>query len=110
MPVTREGCLWLKATGGYVWNGWVLGDVKVARLGHSAPGTHTDLLYERCTPNLGRMPRRKIRHRKNFNDPGDAHELTWSCYHRYQFLRAERTCEWLKEATDEARVEQDFAL
>jgi putative transposase len=56
------------------------------------------------------MPRRKIRHRQNYNDPGDAHELTWSCYQRYQFLRAERSCVWLKEAIDEARVELDFAV
>jgi putative transposase len=52
----------------------------------------------------------KRRHRRNFNIPGDAHALTYCCYHGYQFLRAERTCVWLKEAIDEARLEFDFAL
>jgi putative transposase len=56
------------------------------------------------------MPSRNRRHRRNYNDPGDAHELTFSCYHGYQFLKAERICNWLKEAIDEARVEFDFAL
>ena len=52
----------------------------------------------------------KRRHRRNYNIPGDAHELTFSCYHNYEFIRAERTCAWLKAAIDEARVELDFAL
>ena len=52
----------------------------------------------------------KRRHRRNFNTSGDAHELTFSCYHGLQFLQAERTCEWLKKAIDEARVEFDFAV
>jgi putative transposase len=56
------------------------------------------------------MPSRTRRRRQNFNDPGDAHELTFSCYHGYQFVKAERTCNWLKQAIDEARVEFDFAL
>src|SRR6476660_8473230 len=56
------------------------------------------------------MRRTRIRHRQNFNDPGDAHELTFSCYQRFAFLRADRTCEWLKEAIDNARVKLDFAL
>ena len=44
------------------------------------------------------------------NEPGHAHELTFSCYHRYQFLKAERTCEWLAEAIEEARAELRFEL
>jgi putative transposase len=43
------------------------------------------------------------KHRKNFNDAGHAHELTFSCYRGYQFLKAERTCEWLATAIEEAR-------
>jgi putative transposase len=49
-------------------------------------------------------------HRRNFNDPGQAHELTFCCYHGYQFLKAERTCQWLKESIDAARSVLDFAL
>ena len=52
----------------------------------------------------------KRRHRRNFNEPGHAHELTFSCYHRFQFLQAERTCQWLAQAIDEARTELRFDL
>ena len=54
--------------------------------------------------------RKRKRRRHTFNVPGDAHELTFSCYHRFQFLNAERTCLWLAEAINEARSEFDFAL
>jgi putative transposase len=47
-------------------------------------------------------------HRQNFNEPGDAHELTFSSYRGYQFLKAERTCNWLKESINAARLELDF--
>ena len=48
-------------------------------------------------PRMADCPRR---HRCNFNDVGHAHGLTFSCYHRYPFLKSERTCMWLKEAID----------
>jgi putative transposase len=44
------------------------------------------------------------------NEPGHAHELTFSCFHRYAFLKAEQTCQWLADAIDEARRELRFAL
>jgi len=47
-------------------------------------------------------------HRKNYNIPGDAHELTFSCYQRHAFLRAERTCSWLADSIEQARVDFDF--
>lgn len=50
------------------------------------------------------------RHRRNYNNPGEAHELTWSCYQRFRFLSAERTCDWLKQSIDQARDEFDFDL
>jgi hypothetical protein len=49
-------------------------------------------------------------HRKAINTPGHAHELTFSCYHRFQFLKAERTCQWLAEAIQTARVKDSFDL
>ncbi len=49
-------------------------------------------------------------HRVNYNDPGHAHELTCTCYKRFKFLQAERTCEWLDAAIEAARVEQNFAV
>jgi REP element-mobilizing transposase RayT len=51
-----------------------------------------------------------IRHRRSYNEPGHAHELTFTCFHRYRFLATERTCGWLAEAIEEARVDKDFAL
>ncbi len=49
-------------------------------------------------------------HRRNYNEPGHAHELTFSCYKRFKFLQAERTCQWLAESTEEARVDCTFDL
>jgi putative transposase len=48
--------------------------------------------------------------RKVFNTPGHAHELTFSCYQRFPFLKAQRTCLWLASAIEEARQKYDFAL
>ncbi len=56
------------------------------------------------------MPQRQRTHRRNYNVRGHAHELTFSCYHGFQFLRAERTCVWLGEAVEAARSELDFDL
>ncbi|MDX1967830.1 MAG: transposase [Planctomycetaceae bacterium] len=50
------------------------------------------------------------RHRRNYNVPGQAHELTFSCYRRFRFLQAERTCQWLAESLGEARSEWRFDL
>jgi putative transposase len=44
------------------------------------------------------------------NEPGHAHELTFSCFRGFSFLRAERTCQWLADAIDDARRAHDFAL
>jgi putative transposase len=54
--------------------------------------------------------RKRQRRRQTFNEPGDAHELTFSCYRRFQFLKSDRTCQWLAEAIDEARTAFDLAL
>src|SRR5262245_18886003 len=48
------------------------------------------------------------RRRQSFNLPGHAHELTFSCYQRFKFLNTERTCRWLAEAIQAARVRYDF--
>ncbi len=49
-------------------------------------------------------------HRKNINDPGHAHELTFSCYHRFPFLERERTCQWLVASIENARIKLEFDL
>ncbi|HEU5115471.1 MAG TPA: transposase [Isosphaeraceae bacterium] len=55
------------------------------------------------------MPTTRL-HRKSDDEPGYAHELTFSCYHRYRFLQAERTCLWLTEAIERARSRLKFEL
>jgi putative transposase len=48
--------------------------------------------------------------RKSLNEPGHAHELTFTCYHRFRFLGAERTCVWLSDAIAAARQKWNFAV
>ena len=50
------------------------------------------------------------RHRRSCNEPGHAHELTFTCYRRFRFLSAERPCRWLGDAIHEARRSLDFAF
>jgi putative transposase len=52
----------------------------------------------------------KRQHRRNYNEPGHAHELTFTCYRGFKSLNANRTCQWLAEAINEARVELNFDL
>lgn len=42
--------------------------------------------------------------------PGHSHELTFSCFRRFAFLKAERTCQWLADAIQTARVKHSFDL
>jgi putative transposase len=56
------------------------------------------------------LAERKRRRRVNINEPGHAHELTFSCYHGFKFLRAERTCLWLADSIEKARKEFSFSL
>jgi putative transposase len=52
----------------------------------------------------------QCRHLKNYNDPGHAHELTFSCYQRFAFLQRERTCHWLAAAIEAGREKLKFQL
>ena len=52
----------------------------------------------------------KRAHRHDYNIAGQAHALTFSCFHGYQFLRADRTCQWLADAINKVRIDFDFAL
>ncbi len=47
---------------------------------------------------------------QRWNTPGQAHELTFSCYENRPFLARNRTCDWLVEAITLARGKQDFDL
>jgi putative transposase len=55
------------------------------------------------------MPPSKV-HRRNYNEPGHAHELTFSCYKGHNFLGADRTRGWLVDSINDAREELNFAL
>jgi putative transposase len=52
----------------------------------------------------------RTQRRQAINEPGHAHEFTFSCFRRLQFLKAERTCQWLADSIDEARRELNFLL
>jgi putative transposase len=45
---------------------------------------------------------------KRYNNPGDAHALTFSCFHRQPFLSKDRSRQWLVEAIDRARQQHGF--
>ena len=56
------------------------------------------------------MPRRRTPRRRNYNEPGHAHELTFSIYRGHPFLNSARTRIWLADAINAARVELEFDL
>lgn len=46
--------------------------------------------------------------RRNYNEPGHAHELTFSCYRGFPFLKKDRVCQWLMDAINAARLRWEF--
>ena len=48
--------------------------------------------------------------RRDSTWPGDAYELTFSCYRRFPFLSRDRTREWFVEALNQAREKLAFDL
>ena len=54
--------------------------------------------------------RQRLQRPRAYNEPGHAHELTFSCYRKYRFLSKERTCEWLADEIEAARQELQFDL
>ena len=68
--------------------------------------------YNDC---LGEAPARarsamavKYKKCKRYNDPGHAHALTFSCFHRQPFSRGDRARQWLVDAINLARQKHDF--
>lgn len=62
-----------------------------ARLGHPA-----------------KAPPAPATHCRDINEPGHAHELTFSCYRRLPLLSRDRTRQWLVNAIDAARQSLDY--
>lgn len=56
------------------------------------------------------VPPTTMSRRRNYNDTGHAHELTFGCYRRLPLLRADRTCRWLADSVDAARESYSFDL
>jgi putative transposase len=50
------------------------------------------------------------RRNKAYNEPGHAHELTFSCFKRLPLLSRDRTRQWFLEALDAARHRLNLAL
>ena len=48
--------------------------------------------------------------RRRYDEPGQARELTFSCYRGYQFLSRDRTRQWFIDALDAARKKWPFDL
>src|SRR5438270_10796043 len=47
---------------------------------------------------------------RRYDEPGHAHELTFSCYRRLPLLSRDRTRRWLVEAIEQARRRASFDL
>lgn len=47
---------------------------------------------------------------KSYNNPGEAHELTFSCYHRIPLLSKDRSRGWFIDAMKSARKDQNLLL
>jgi putative transposase len=45
-----------------------------------------------------------------YNTPGDAHFLTFQCFHGHPFLKGERSCTWFCESLTSACQRHDFAV
>ena len=48
--------------------------------------------------------------RRSWNDPGHAHDLTYSCHHRLPLLSRSRVRRWIVDAFERTRDELDVAL
>jgi putative transposase len=58
----------------------------------------------------GRIPHRKYKTCRRYNDPGDAHALTFSCFHGRGFFSKQRPCRWLVESLGKARERWNYDL
>jgi putative transposase len=56
---------------------------------------------------MNRPHRKQVR---SYNEPGHAHELTFSCFRRLPLLSRDRTRRWLHEALESARRRRNLAL
>jgi len=57
-----------------------------------------------------RPTEQKFKTCRRYNTPGDAHSLTFNCFHAQAFLSKDRTCLWLIDAISKARERLAFGL
>jgi len=55
-------------------------------------------------------PIQKYKTCKRWNEPGHAHELTFSCFHRLPLLSRDRSREWFVKAVNRARANYRFDI
>jgi len=48
--------------------------------------------------------------RRRYNEAGQPRELTFSCYRRLPFFSRQRTCEWFRQALEEARFKFGYQV
>jgi hypothetical protein len=68
-----------------------------------------DDILATAIPNIGEkstVPHRKTC--KRYNNPGEAHALTFSCFPRQAFLRKDGSRQWLIDGIDRARRKLHF--
>src|SRR5438445_13143855 len=63
-----------------------------------------------CRRTESPMQEPKHKRVRSYNEPGQAHELTFSCFHGLQLLSKDRTRQWFVEAMRRARRELDLSL
>lgn len=56
------------------------------------------------------MPIGKRKRCRRFNEPNEAHFLTFCCFRGQAFLSRDRACQWLVDATESALVKHPFHL
>ncbi|MEZ6056658.1 MAG: transposase [Planctomycetaceae bacterium] len=56
------------------------------------------------------MNPRRQQHRQSYNEFGHAHELTFGCDRGFWFLERERVCNWLADAINKVRQDQEMAI
>lgn len=64
-------------------------------------------LNEACKKQKNHMKLKRIKH---YNNPGHAHELTFSCFQNHPFLSSDIFCEWLLEAIEKVRIRHGFHI
>jgi hypothetical protein len=64
----------------------------------------------KCNKKSVTFPEQKHKKIKHYDTPGHAHELTFSCYHRYDHFSNSAACKLFLSELERSRKEDDFEL